>query len=809
MSAARLLSVCGVLGAASWCGTSRAEIVERLSVDQRGDFVLVGNTLAHNCADGVDEPVVGTVGACGPEQDDTGADVLWSISEDGSDATASTAVSPAEASSQAVLTLPEGAAVTHARLYWSAPSGGGDAAAVTFGRAGAFSEALLASSSASVPLEDSVLYQSSVDVSALVREHGAGAYRVSGMDAADPVGLESSAYYAGWWLVVLYALDSEPERHLAVYDGLELVVDEDSSASATLSGFAAIGGPSSAKLGVVAYEGDFGTDGDELRFGASAPLPGAAALGGSDNFFDGSRRGLDGAAFGVAGDLPRTTGAGEALSGVDLHVVDVAASFEPGQTSAEVLALTSGDRFVLSGLVLSVDTALPDLQRSTQTVVDVNGPPLRPGDELEYTVTVRNDGSGAALSVTLSEVLPDNVLYVPGSLQIASGSGAGLLSDAADADAGELATAAGESLIVRVGAGASATAGGRLEPGESSQVVYRVAVAEQASGSIQGQGQISALGEAGASRTALTDADLALPGVTPTVVLVDACATDADCAPTGGQCDAAQSPRACVQCLEDAFCPGLSPTCDVPSRQCVCIAAAEEARCDGKDDDCDGVIDEGLTGAECSAGVGACQAFGVLICDAEGRSVCGATPAVPAPEACTNGLDDDCDGLSDTEDEDCQSPGGDATGGGEIPAAVELGGDRLDPGGEDIEDMGLDDMGIAGPAPVARAGGSRAASNTADAAPGPQLGGGGGCGLGEVSPRSAAGLALVLAALSFCRRRVYAPARNEWLGGGRHAGRSARRRRAGPPSRTKPARGCSRRHRRAAPADEQVRLTRD
>jgi uncharacterized repeat protein (TIGR01451 family) len=548
--------------------------------------------------------------------------------------------------------------------------------------------------------------------------------------------------------VVVYALDSEPMRHLALYDGLELVVDEDTATSATLSGFAIPDGPISAKLGVVGYEGDFGTDGDELRFGAAAPLPGAAALDGSDNFFDGSRRGVDGAAFGVAGDLPRTSGAGESLSGIDLHVVDVAASLEPGQTSAEILATTVGDRFVLSGLVLSVETALPDLQQSTQSVVDVNGPPLRPGDELEYTVEVRNDGTGAALGVTLAEVLPESVVYVPGTLQIASGPGAGLLTDAVDADVGELAAAAAETLVVRVGEGATASAGGRLAPGESSQVVYRVLLAADASGSIRAQGQISARGEAGAASTALTDADLAAAGVTPTIVVVDGCATDLDCAPTGGQCDVQQSPRACVECLDDAFCSGLLPTCDVSLRQCVCVGSTKETVCDGKDDDCNGVIDDGFTGGECSVGVGACQAFGVTICDAAGRSVCGATPAEPLPEVCANGVDDDCDGQSDEQDADCESPGKSATGDGDLPAVVGLGGDLLDPGG------GKPD--VTEPAPSPRpSGGARPAANVGDGTPGSQLGGGGGCGVGTATPQPAAWLGLVLGFGALLQRRRF------------------------------------------------------
>jgi hypothetical protein len=71
--------------------------------------------------------------------------------------------------------------------------------------------------------------------------------------------------------------------------------------------------------------------------------------------------------------------------------------------------------------------------------------------------------------------------------------------------------------------------------------------------------------------------------------------------------------------------------------------------CDGKDNDCDGQIDEGLTQA-CGNNTGACRS-GTRTCASGVWGTCtGSTVAVP--EAC-NGLDDDCDGVVDNNADCC------------------------------------------------------------------------------------------------------------------------------------------------------------
>ena len=118
------------------------------------------------------------------------------------------------------------------------------------------------------------------------------------------------------------------------------------------------------------------------------------------------------------------------------------------------------------------------------------------------------------------------------------------------------------------------------------------------------------------------------------------------CEHCAGLCDASR--RACVACLEDSQCGGATPRCDTRQGTCVCAKteSAESLCTDGKDNDCDGLVD--CADPDC----------GAYACGPHGQVCAGSTCACPGGTrelACGDGQDNDCDGLVDCADPDCNA----------------------------------------------------------------------------------------------------------------------------------------------------------
>jgi hypothetical protein len=108
----------------------------------------------------------------------------------------------------------------------------------------------------------------------------------------------------------------------------------------------------------------------------------------------------------------------------------------------------------------------------------------------------------------------------------------------------------------------------------------------------------------------------------------------------------------------DNDCDGATDATDGDCKE-VCIPTGPDTNCDGVDDDCDGVADDGYTPKPIICGIGACENTVMTSCQngVEDFPVC--IPGTPQTEGpfgaatCSDGIDNDCDGVTDVADGDC------------------------------------------------------------------------------------------------------------------------------------------------------------
>lgn len=521
-------------------GAARADlppdkVAKRTQVVQRGGFVLLGNTFGQDCSPGVPPPIVPMSfmrdeATCGDPLDsseiiDDSPDILWSSSTETATAVANATITPAEAGTTAILTLPEGAVITDAYLYWAATIDDGQVPptnTVTLERTGKdgwkqviqaddgfFNPKIVNPNSFVTPAN----YQKFANVKKWVT--GAGDYRVSNVPIGTLKGSNNPRTFAGWWMVVLYRTETGPKQNITLFDTFRYVQPAQPSA-VSLTGVKApaILGKDQL-LGVVAFEGDDQTASNDALIFNGNPLSNAENP--VDNFFNGTRT-LNGVAVSNSGDLPQFTGKARSLSGLDLDIVDLTGRINPGDTTFAIAAATetinnNTDRYYLAGYIVSIGTVAPDFITSTKTALDENGGKLLPGDKLKYTIVVKNSGDDDSIDVVLKDPLPAGITYVKGSLAIDGKTKTdGVSDDEAEFDA------ASNTVVARLGEGATATQGGSIPQQGSSTVTFEVTVDQSASGKkIANQATINSGGKSIDIKVIdYTDGDPKEPGNQPT-----------------------------------------------------------------------------------------------------------------------------------------------------------------------------------------------------------------------------------------------------------------------------------------------------
>lgn len=478
-----------------------------------GDIVGIGNVVM-NCAAGA------ATGTCLASRTDTNGSggtnnnnfTMVYIDTDSDAATFN--------SSSATLGMPAGSTVLFAGLYWAGESTNTARNTIRF-RTPSTVVNLTASQLDTI----GSAYQGFVDVTSLVSASGNGVYTGGSIQGLN----NTTNAWAGWSLVVAYRNPASSLRNLSVFDGWQLANGTNPQVDIAVSGFLTpAAGAVTSTLGALAWDGDRNSnDGSAgFQFGASTATLSTVsnAVNPAANFWNStiSNNGV----HVTAGRTPPYTN----TLGMDLDFVVPNVPLPNGATSAALRLQGSGSEFIWIGMIsLAIDVFQPalkaDLLKASQ---QANAAPLYPGEELIYTISTRNSGNDDANNVIVRDPIPPNTTYVPGSLQIVSGANAGNKTDAAGDDQAEF-DAANNRVVFRIGTGANATQGGRLNVNESFSVRFRVRVNNGTAGGtvVNNSAVVDFTGVTlGTAVEDTSDSDPATPGDQPTADVVSALSSD-------------------------------------------------------------------------------------------------------------------------------------------------------------------------------------------------------------------------------------------------------------------------------------------
>ena len=619
----------------------------RHQVDQRGGFLLLGNTQGYDCAAGVPAPVVGTVGNCGSNTADTAADIFVRSDDPNHSALADLNITNPMARTTAVLPLPAGASVTYARIYWSAENVNASVDTnILVERPDATSQVVTADASWTQTMNSLFFYGAAADITPFVQAQGAGPFRVSGIDSVNLANLMDNSSYVVWAMVVLYRDPNMPMQNLAVFDGFDLV-QNGGIYTGTIDGFTVPTNGYTASLGIVAYEGDNALTGDTFSFNGTAL---SNALNPVNNFLNGTHS-YNGVAVSQVGDLPQLSGAPGSVSGLDMDVVDITTQVAAGDTSASLVSSTSSDTYLFGVFTTAISTLYPDLSDITKSVTNLSeSTATRVGDHLHVDLTFSNTGSDTAVDVVLSDTLATGLDFVPGSLVITSGAGAGSKSDGPGDDQAEY-DATTRTVVFRLGVGADATSGGNITTSDpATRAGFDIAINPACGITVDNQGVVRCRGQLSLvshPRPTQYPSGNGADANTPVTVVVDTCAGPGDCPVGASACSTTTHPFMCLACTSDAECPTVRPTCDTQTGSCV--ACIQDADC-GANQYCLQQACVARTPSGIAPPTGTCapiaSACETGLCDPL-TGLCGA----PASHPCGQG--NDCASLACASDQRC------------------------------------------------------------------------------------------------------------------------------------------------------------
>jgi uncharacterized repeat protein (TIGR01451 family) len=450
---AALLLVAGLIAPTSASAAART-FTNSYAQTLHGDIAAIGNSNS-SCKS---TWTACTPGALGNGNSNMGGGTLIDVD---TDATTTN-------SSSSTLNLPAGAVVKSARLIWGTAGDGTNnngEATVKFDTPASAGYAYTSVTATAANCGTGTSGNTrgigcSADVTAQVLAAGSGAYTVANIEQRALTTTTIPDHWSGWGLYVAYELPTEPLRRLVMADGFQTVASG-APTTITANGFVApASGSVTAQLTYMVGEGDSDIKGDYATFGTKN-LDTAA----TPNLMDSEIRGLTYQGTRTPSNLNNY--------GFDFHQDEINGAIPNAATSANFTFNSTQDVYYPYALGIAIDLGEPALVL-TKTLTDVNGGVVEPGDVIEYQIVAQNNGNDGAAAVTMTDPIPAGTTYVPGSMQVTAGANAGIKTDAAGDDQ---ANFGGNQVTMRLGAGATATAGGVLAAGGgTSTVKFRVKI---------------------------------------------------------------------------------------------------------------------------------------------------------------------------------------------------------------------------------------------------------------------------------------------------------------------------------------------
>lgn len=269
------------------------------------------------------------------------------------------------------------------------------------------------------------IYVGYADVTDLVKSYGSGEYTVADLALVEGLG-NNTGYFGNWGMIVIYQNSKMDWRDISIFDGYSYVQsldEEEHVGEIEITGFETIKqGPVHLKLGVMAAEGDRTIKGDYLQIINQNEewVPLSHKLAEENNFFNSSIYTPVRDPEGNLVENPRNPTL-EHNTGTDIVQWEVPnpnnSIIANEQRSFRFRYGTNQDKYAIFAFAFSVPSYVPEIQAHNQIKLIEEEPPsedssVKPGQEITYTLAIKNLGTEASLENKIIIPLPYTATFV-------------------------------------------------------------------------------------------------------------------------------------------------------------------------------------------------------------------------------------------------------------------------------------------------------------------------------------------------------------------------------------------------------------